>query len=1014
MAGNNLKYFYRQLNLALSEKPKILEEYLNTSVEPVGKDYRLNPCPYCGHLDCATLTPGVEVINCFSPACKAYPITQVLIDRSDRPKRELLAELAQRLNVPLPANKVADDPRQKLLAAAVEFYHRQLLNNPEAYSYLVNTRKRKPETIERMKVGLGGNEGKLITHLRERGFEAALINENRDIRVSCDVLIYPYYDPDTGEILRLNTKAQKPLGPKTEGGAKPEAPLPPGYSVGKRALYLSPDYTTGSAIVVEGENDLMALMEQGAWSVVATGGSLTGDIIDQLSGFSKLYLMLDNDAAGESMTEKLNESLPHIPVYRIDYSHAHGDPDEYYRTCPEPISLDELIKEAKLMETKASKVVRQGGEWVLLARRLRLVLENATRRNGEFAGTLKLYRNGELADSDYGKKLTKYTGAEHYTVDFQAKLEEIHDTGIEGKDASELMDIYPLTLKKKEVIQALARAFDGSDDKDGLLVKIAKALGQDTVDEILREVNAIQSQEAVDITEVRQMKIAQFFSASNNDAYFYFTYVRKDGEVQKKLPYLLSNRKSLIRLDLFRRKEENSMLLLEGKYELPIEVTQAVGEMEETSLGQAWVESFIAGEIPAEELSVSTLVARIESLVRRFYHHRDERLYKVIALWIYGTYYYELFKVYPYLYLNGKKGSGKSRLSQVLRLFCFNPKYGVNLTGPALFRLISIVGGTIIIDEVESLTDRRSSQESDLSQVFKAGYEEGPGAYRCEGDTEKGYIPKRYTFYGPKVVSNIFGIDDVISDRCVPVHSFEAPAEITLLDPKIYLDEHRQEIKDLTSKCCLSALMHFQTVYTQFREERFTGASKRLSQILMPLFTLANLAGPEYRAALDGYYRSVIVDTKKETDNDTPEGLILTIVKQVARELTGRSERDLTNLKNARFDGEIVREEGAFQVADLHLKVWMEEEKPGEKYSLKTIGQWLRRAFQVEMTKRTRVDITDPSLCDEFNGRRPNIAYYRFHYKDLIADYAAGEEIEVAAVMEAAKTERIEKLLDEL
>jgi hypothetical protein len=122
----------------------------------------------------------------------------------------------------------------------------------------------------------------------------------------------------------------------------------------------------------------------------------------------------------------------------------------------------------------------------------------------------------------------------------------------------------------------------------------------------------------------------------------------------------------------------------------------------------------------------------------------------VIAFWIYGTSYYELFKVYPYLYLNGKKGSGKSRLDLTLCLLSFNPKYGVNMTGPAMFRMIDMEGGTLIVDEMENITDSDDLQYSDLATVLKAGYEDGAKAFRCEETQKKVTVPNPTTPMGRK------------------------------------------------------------------------------------------------------------------------------------------------------------------------------------------------------------------------------------------------------------------------
>ena len=59
--------------------------------------------------------------------------------------------------------------RQETRRVDVAFYHEQLLANPEAMDYLINERKRKPETIELMQIGLARNTSELMKRWYEAG-----------------------------------------------------------------------------------------------------------------------------------------------------------------------------------------------------------------------------------------------------------------------------------------------------------------------------------------------------------------------------------------------------------------------------------------------------------------------------------------------------------------------------------------------------------------------------------------------------------------------------------------------------------------------------------------------------------------------------------------------------------------------------------------------------------------------------------------------------------------------------
>ena len=95
-----------------------------------------------------------------------------------------------------------------------------------------------------------------------------------------------------------------------------------------------------------------------------------------------------------------------------------------------------------------------------------------------------------------------------------------------------------------------------------------------------------------------------------------------------------------------------------------------------------------------------------------------EKYYKLIALWIIGTYFHDEFPTYPYLFLNAMKGSGKSRL---LKLITYLSKDGCmlnSITEAVLFR----TKGTLGIDEFEGIT-RKGSEA--LKELLNSAYKKG-------------------------------------------------------------------------------------------------------------------------------------------------------------------------------------------------------------------------------------------------------------------------------------------------
>jgi len=661
-------------------------------------------------------------------------------------------------------------------------------------------------------------------------------------------------------------------------------------------------------------------------------------------------------------------------------------PEDGYQGGGQPAGTDNAS------ETGRFAVKRTKGGWVFQTESLSLELRDLTRKSGDFAGTLKVTRGGVSDEPKRNQKLSGFKGAGELAADFQAELARIFDRDFHSLDLTGLITVYPLSLDKAGVVKALAHRLDAAREEDDCISDVAGSLGPKVLDEVLREANALANARIDTSTRLQKMRIAQFFHPANDDAFMYYTDIRKDADGARKVPCLLSSRKKTIRLDLFRRKEAGSLLLVNGKYELPGEILDPVGEMEDISLDREWVEKYMAGKVQAEEFEIGRIAAEIEATVRKFYYHRDERAYKVLALWIYGTYCYELTKAYPYLYLNGTKGSGKSTLNQVLRMTCFNPVYAVNLTGPAIFRTITENGGTMILDEMENIRNRGRSRDSDTTTILKAGYEDGAWLLRNVPAKSSGFSLARFNVYGPKVITNIFGIDDVIGDRCIIVKSFEAPPGVRLEDPRQYCREHQGELKALTSRCCLSALENFQEIYCSLEAERFAGSTARLSQLMRPLAAIAKLAGEEYAEALNGYYQDVMLAAKEDADAMTPEGMIARLVKQVAMELRGEAEKDLTITEGRPYRARIESDGNTFAVSDLHLKFWMEECLPDESVKLRDIRKWLPLSVECAARKRTKSDVSNLSLKTERNGSgRLNHYKYTFKFVDFAPDRKAGE-----------------------
>ena len=136
--------------------------------------------------------------------------------------------------------------------------------------------------------------------------------------------------------------------------------------------------------------------------------------------------------------------------------------------------------------------------------------------------------------------------------------------------------------------------------------------------------------------------------------------------------------------------------------------------------------------------------------------------YSIISLWIIGTYYHHQFNSYPYLFINAMKGSGKTRLLKLITSLSKEGELLGSLTEAVLFR----TKGTLGIDEFEHI----GKGIENLRELLNAGYKKGIKVKRMKKTktpTGEEQIVESFEVYRPLVLANIWGMENVLGDRCI-------------------------------------------------------------------------------------------------------------------------------------------------------------------------------------------------------------------------------------------------------
>lgn len=249
---------------------------------------------------------------------------------------------------PTPEEMEARFRREKLMIvnrAALDFFKSQM-NAPAAKSYC-SKRDWSDDLVSEFSIGYAPGGNMLLKTLTGQGHktetlkDAGLININEDSGNAYDVfrerIIFPIYDK-SGNVIGFSGRyvGDKDDVPKYINTRETEI-----YTKGKQIFGYFQAYraiaTNETAILVEGNPDVIRMHEVGATNTIAPlGTALTDEQVDEIAKKAKTVILCgDADSAGQAAMEKNGRKLIehglNVRVLPIPQEKA-KDPDEYFIT----------------------------------------------------------------------------------------------------------------------------------------------------------------------------------------------------------------------------------------------------------------------------------------------------------------------------------------------------------------------------------------------------------------------------------------------------------------------------------------------------------------------------------------------------------------------------------------------------------------------------------------------------------------------------------------------------------
>ncbi len=308
-----------------------------TPTNPNSATTHINPCPLCGHNDCFTFYKDTNSFKCFS-CDKAGDIINFERYRLGLDSNLAAAQsLARQYGIdergpttppppappdpanstPVPARPTIDRDRARALRNLMtDWYHASLMADNKALDYQTTHRGHRIETLRTEKVGYAKGGWAFAKHARASGYTdtdlyaVGLIEPEKKGKkfypvVSDGVYIHPHRDA-AGNTLHWTLKDPNK---EKKWQIKKDAADPDWLTLGQTSLE-----TDGDLWLVEGENDRLALLDQGEKNVVAIiGNSKVAAIKKKVRRSVKgrtVFLALDPDQAGEKYeTQFVSEIL---------------------------------------------------------------------------------------------------------------------------------------------------------------------------------------------------------------------------------------------------------------------------------------------------------------------------------------------------------------------------------------------------------------------------------------------------------------------------------------------------------------------------------------------------------------------------------------------------------------------------------------------------------------------------------------------------------------------------------
>lgn len=271
--------------------------------------------------------------------------------------------------------------------------------------------------------------------------------------------------------------------------------------------------------------------------------------------------------------------------------------------------------------------------------------------------------------------------------------------------------------------------------------------------------------------------------------------------------------------------------------------------------------------------------------IRSFVSITDSQA-RAVTLWTVHTHAMEAADCTPYLSVNSaEKGSGKTRLLEVLETLVHEPWLTGRATAAVLVRKIDAVKPTLLLDESDTAFGGEKDYAEALRGILNSGYRRSGTASSCIGKGEN-MSYKDFETFCTKAIAGIGTLPDTVADRSIPIRLKRVPRGEVRKFRKREVKYEAAEIKMRLAAWCAANLETLRDA----RPEMPESLSDRQADCCEPLFAIAELAGSEWPEAA----RLALVElcAEAQADDKSVRVRLLTDIRQI---FTDRAETRISS-----------------------------------------------------------------------------------------------------------------------